>query len=76
MDNWAKYPTRPINVYDGPTSSSALLGKFGGRTMPNTIFSSDNTLTVSFESYNEYHRNNLNGFEIVYTTLDFNYGKL
>ncbi|KAI0212202.1 hypothetical protein LSAT2_002886 [Lamellibrachia satsuma] len=73
VDNWAKYPTRPINVYDGPTSSSALLGKFGGRTMPNTIFSSDNTLTVSFESHNEYHRNNLNGFEIVYTSLDFNY---
>ena len=76
MDNWATFQTRPVNVYDGATSASPRLGTFGGNTLPNTILSSDNTLFVSFESYYEYHLSNLNGFEIKYTALEFNNGKL
>ena len=75
VDNWAKFPTRPVNVYDGATSTSPRLGTFGGSTLPNAILSSDNTLFVSFESYYEFHRSNLKGFEIKYTALEFNNGK-
>ena len=76
VDNWAKYPTRPVNVYDGATSTSPRLGTFGGSTLPNTIISSSNTLFVSFESYYEYHHCNLSGFEIKYTAVEINNGKL
>ena len=76
MDNYAKYPTRPFNVYDGATSTSHQLGKFGGSTLPSPIFSSNNILFVSFESYFSYHSSQVNGFEIKYTALEFNYSKL
>ena len=76
MDNWAKYLIRPVNVYDGATETSPRLGKFGGGTLPNTIFSSENTLFVSFEAFFSYHNTNVSGFEIKYTAVDFNYGKL
>ena len=76
MDNWAKYPTRPFNVYDGATSTSSRLGTFGGRILPNAIFSSNNTLFVSFESYYPYHSSHVNGFKVKYTALELNYGKL
>ena len=76
MDNWAKYLTRPVNVYDGATSASLLLGAFGGNTLPNTMLSSDNTLFVSFESYYSYHSSNESGFEIVYTAVEFNNSKV
>ena len=76
VDNWAKYPTRPVNIYDGGTIASTRLGKFGGGTLPNTIFSSDSTVFVSFESYFSYHNTNVSGFEIKYTAVEFNAGKL
>ena len=75
MDNWANYQTRPVNVYDGATSTSPLVGSFGGRTLPDTIFSSNNTMFVSFDSHYLNHYNNRKGFEIKYAALEFNYGK-
>ena len=76
VDNWAKFPTRPFNVYDGATSTSTVLGTFGGNILPNTIFSNNNNLFVSFESHSNYHSSNVNGFHVQYTALEFNYGKL
>ena len=75
VDNWANYPTRPMHVYDGATSTSKLLGKFGGSTLPTAILSSNSTLFVSFQSHYKYHLSNMKGFEIKYTALEFNNGK-
>ena len=77
VDNWSWYGSiRPIRVYDGATSSSPLLGTFGGRQLPNTIFSFTNSLFVAFDSNRNFHNMNLRGFEIKYTALEFNYGKI
>ena len=76
VDEWSGYGRRPVRVYDGATSSSPLLGTFGGRQLPNTIFSFTNSLFVVFDSNRLFHRINLRGFEIKYTALEFNYGKI
>ena len=75
MDNWANYPKRPVNVYDGASSTSPLLGTFGGGTLPNTILSTNNTMFVTFESHYKFHLSNNRGFEVLYTALEFDYGK-
>ena len=77
VDDWGRRygVDHPLHVYDGPTSASPVLGKFRGRTLPGTIFSSSNTLFVSFDSHYSNHYVNRKGFEIKYTALEFNYGK-
>ena len=78
MDDWGRRYSvdHPLHVYDGPTSASPVLGKFRGRTLPGAIFSSSNTLFVSFDSHYSNHYVNRKGFEIKYTALEFNYGKV
>ena len=75
MDNWANYPKRPVNVYDGASSTSLLLGAFGGGAFPNSILSTNNTMFVTFESHYKFHLNNTRGFEIMYSALEFDKGK-
>ena len=75
MDNWANYPKRPVNVYDGASSTSPLLGTFGSGILRNTILSTNNTMFVTFESHYKYHFSNTRGFEIMYTALEFDNGK-
>ncbi len=43
-------PSDYLNIYDGPTTSSTLLGSFSGDTVPAVINSTDNKILVKFKA--------------------------
>ncbi|XP_078578511.1 inactive serine protease PAMR1-like isoform X1 [Branchiostoma floridae x Branchiostoma japonicum] len=55
-----------VAVYDGPTVSSPLLGKFCGSTPPGPVQSSGNQIVVRF--YSDYS-GEYDGFEATYTAV-------
>jgi len=55
-----------VKVHDGADVSTTVLGKFCGSTLPHDIFSSSNSLFVSFKSDAGLTGN---GFSIKYTTI-------
>lgn len=53
-----------IDIYDGPDSSSHLIGRFCGNNLPKNIISTRNSVFLST------WKNNLNGFELTYNSID------
>ena len=59
-----------ITVFDGLDASAPLLRTFCGTLLDRVVFSSGNTLFVSFRVHNGYMYDEYNGFKIKYTSID------
>ncbi|MDD5569519.1 MAG: C10 family peptidase [Bacteroidales bacterium] len=60
-----EYMIDNVEIYDGPSTSSALIGRFSGQKLPEEIESSGNSLLVRFYSNPQ---NNYKGWKIAYVS--------